>query len=98
MLIQAVFFRSSCHRGCTVLANREGWRVAGELILLLLLLFKEVWKASRLGHKVEVLEVLRSFGDIFSQKLRLLRQKKTCKDGFDEEFFLIDSLVKLHSL
>ena len=35
------------------------------------------------GRKVEVLEVLRSFGDIFTQKLRLLRRKKTCKDGFD---------------
>ena len=36
-----------------------------------------------LGRKVEVLEVLRGFGDIFAQKLRLLRRKKTCKDGFD---------------
>ena len=26
------FFRSSCHSGCTVLANREGWQVAGELV------------------------------------------------------------------
>ena len=26
------FFRSSCHSGCTVLANREGWRVAGDLV------------------------------------------------------------------
>ena len=32
VLRQAVFFRSSCHRGCTVLANREGWQVAGELV------------------------------------------------------------------
>ena len=32
--------------------------------------------ASQLGHKVEVLEVLRSFGDIFFQKLRLLRREK----------------------
>ena len=31
------------------------------------------------GRKVEVLEVLRSFGDIFSQKLRLLRRKKHVK-------------------
>ena len=32
-----------------------------------------------IGRKVEVLEVLRSFGDIFSQKLRLLGQKKHVK-------------------
>ena len=32
VLRQAVFFRSSCHSGCTVLANREGWRVAGDLV------------------------------------------------------------------
>ena len=32
VLRQAVFFRSSCHRGCIVMANREGWRVAGELV------------------------------------------------------------------
>ena len=32
-----------------------------------------------LGRKVEVLEVLRSFGDIFSQKLRLRRRKKHVK-------------------
>ena len=24
--------KSSCHSGCTVLANREGWRVAGDLV------------------------------------------------------------------
>ena len=29
---QAVFFRSSCHHGCTVLAIREGWRVACDLL------------------------------------------------------------------
>ena len=40
-------------------------------------------RGCRLGRKVEVLEVLRSFGDIFSQKLWLLQRKKTCKDGFD---------------
>ncbi len=32
MLREAVFFRSSCHSGCTVLANRAGWRVAGETV------------------------------------------------------------------
>jgi hypothetical protein len=32
VLIDTVFFRSSCHSGCTVLANREGWQVAGELV------------------------------------------------------------------
>ena len=32
VLRQAVFFRSSCHSGCTVLANREEWRVAGDLM------------------------------------------------------------------
>ena len=31
VLRQAVFF-SSCHSTCTVLANREGWRVAGDLV------------------------------------------------------------------
>ena len=25
-------FLSSCHRGCTVLANRKGWQVAGDLV------------------------------------------------------------------
>ena len=33
----------------------------------------------QIGHKVELLEVLWSFGDIFSQKLRLLRRKKYVK-------------------
>ena len=28
----AVFVESSCHSGCTVLANREGWRVEGDLV------------------------------------------------------------------
>ena len=32
VLRQAIFFRSSCHSGCTVLANREGWQVAGDLV------------------------------------------------------------------
>ena len=31
-VLQQGFFLSSCHRGCTALANREGWRVAGELV------------------------------------------------------------------
>ena len=26
------FFRSSCHRGYTVLANRKGWQVAVDLV------------------------------------------------------------------
>ena len=33
VLRQAVFFFIiSCHSGCTVLANREGWRVEGDLV------------------------------------------------------------------
>ena len=32
MCLDRLFFRSSCHKGCTVLANRKGWRVAGELV------------------------------------------------------------------
>ena len=32
VLRQAVFERSSCHNGCAVMANREGWRVAGDLV------------------------------------------------------------------
>jgi hypothetical protein len=31
-LDRLVFFRSSCHRGCKVLANREEWQVADELV------------------------------------------------------------------
>ena len=31
-LDRILFFISSCHSGCTVLANREGWRVAGDLV------------------------------------------------------------------
>ena len=32
VLRQAVFFLSSCHSGCTGLANREVWQVSGDLV------------------------------------------------------------------
>ena len=31
-LDRLLFFRSSCHSGCTDLANREGLQVAGDLV------------------------------------------------------------------
>ena len=32
VLRQTVLFRSYCHSVCTVLANREGWEVADDLV------------------------------------------------------------------
>ena len=32
VLSHAVFFISSCHSGCTVLVNMEGWHVTGDLV------------------------------------------------------------------